>query len=271
MQNAVPFLSPAQNSHAVAVAIYTRVSTDAQTGRRFDSCEHQATVCRDHIERKRAEGWFEFGHFSDEAYSGATLERPGIRRLMHCIAAGQVEVLLVYRLERILRSISEWTHLQDFLREHGCRLVSPSDDHSDRSASGRLKSNMMMSLAEYERSNVAEKTRSKLEAQAKRGMWGGGYVPFGYDYDRSRQLLIPNPGEATVLKRIFDRAGELEQAVGQRGLAVVDVGDDGEIPDVCGVNHDWGGVWHWEGGRSSAGRSRPVGGRGMFHPLRGWH
>lgn len=209
MQNAVPFLSPAQNSRAVAVAIYTRVSTDAQTGRRFDSCEHQTAVCREHIDRKRAEGWFEFGHFSDEAYSGATLDRPGIRRLMHCIAAGQVEVLLVYRLERILRSISEWTHLQDFLREHGCRLVSPSDDHSDRSASGRLKSNMMMSLAEYERSNVAEKTRSKLEAQAKRGMWGGGYVPFGYDYDRSRQQLIPNPGEATVLKRIFDRAGEL--------------------------------------------------------------
>ncbi|MBA3849032.1 MAG: hypothetical protein C0502_03430 [Opitutus sp.] len=209
MLNAIQTSTSTHDHRAVPVAIYTRVSTDGQTGQRFDSCEHQANVCRDFIGRKRAAGWFEFGYFSDEAYSGATLDRPGIRRLMQCIAAGQVRVLLIYRLERILRSINEWIRLQDFLREHGCRLLSPTDDHSDASASGRLKTNMMMSLAEYERSNVAEKTRSKLEAQARRGMWGGGYIPFGYDYDRERQQLIPNPGEAEVLKRIYTSASQL--------------------------------------------------------------
>jgi len=199
----------AQELRTVPVAIYTRVSTDGQTGHRFDSCEHQANVCRDFINKKHSAGWFEFGHFSDEAYSGATLDRPGIRRLMQCIAAGQVRVLLIYRLERILRSISEWTRLVDFLDLHGCRLLSPTEDHSDASASGRLKTNMMMSFAEYERTNVAEKTRSKLSAQARRGLWGGGHIPYGYDYDRAHQRLKPNPVEAAILQRIFNRASEL--------------------------------------------------------------
>lgn len=193
----------------VPVAIYTRVSTDGQTGHRFDSCEHQANVCREYIGKKNASGWFEFGLFSDEAYSGASLDRPGIRRLLQCIAAGQVSVLLIYRLERILRSISEWTRLQEFLQEHRCKLLSPTEDHSDTSASGRLKTNMMMSFAEYERTNVAEKTRSKLLAQARRGMWGGGYIPFGYSYDREKQELRPNPVEALIVQKIFQRAAEM--------------------------------------------------------------
>lgn len=128
---------------------------------------------------------------------------------MQCIAVGHVRVLLIYRLERILRSISEWTRLQGFLAEHGCRLLSPTEDHSDASASGRLKTNMMMSFAEYERANVAEKTRSKMLAQARRGMWGGGYIPFGYSYDREKQELHPNTEEAPIVQRIFQRAAEL--------------------------------------------------------------
>jgi DNA invertase Pin-like site-specific DNA recombinase len=209
MLYATSTLPASQELRVVPVAIYTRVSTDGQTGHRFDSCEHQANVCRDFIGNNCAAGWFEFSHFSDEAYSGATLDRPGIRRLMQCIAAGQVRVLLIYRLERILRSISEWTRLQDFLDVHGCRLLSPTEDHSDASASGRLKTNMMMSFAEYERSNVAEKTRSKLHAQARRGLWGGGYIPYGYGYDRERQRLTTNPAEAATLRRIFTCASEL--------------------------------------------------------------
>ena len=106
MLYATSTLPASQELRVVPVAIYTRVSTDGQTGHRFDSCEHQANVCRDFIGNNCAAGWFEFGYFSDEAYSGATLDRPGIRRLMQCIAAGQVRVLLIYRLERILRSLA---------------------------------------------------------------------------------------------------------------------------------------------------------------------
>jgi len=104
MLYATSILPASQELRVVPVAIYTRVSTDGQTGRRFDSCEHQASVCRDFIGKKCAAGWFEFGHFRDAAYSGATLDRPGIRRLMQCIAAGQVRVLLIYRLERIFQT-----------------------------------------------------------------------------------------------------------------------------------------------------------------------
>jgi hypothetical protein len=108
-----------------------------------------------------------------------------------------------------MRSTFEWCQFSRFLEERECRLISPNDDWSDSSASGRLKSNILMSFAEYERLNVAEKIRSKMLAQAKRGMWGGGVVPFGYDYDRELQQLIPNQEEAAVVNRVFDRVGAL--------------------------------------------------------------
>lgn len=229
---------------SVPVAIYTRVSTDGQVGHRFDSCEHQANVCRGFIGKNQHIGWFEVGHFSDEAYSGATLDRPGIRLLMQRIALGQIKIVLVYKFERIARRVLEWSRLQLFLREHGCQLLSPTEDHSDTTASGRLKLNMMMSFAEYERVNVAEKTRSKLRAQAMRGMWGGGYVPFGYAYDRACQRLIPNPDEAAILKEVFTRAAEL-----------VMLSDIAEGLNRAGLRS---GV-RWEKG--SDGERRPVGGK----------
>jgi DNA invertase Pin-like site-specific DNA recombinase len=125
------------------------------------------------------------------------------------IEAGRVKVVLVYKLERILRSTFEWSRFSQFLEERGCRLLSPSEDLSDASASGKLKTNILMSFAEYERLNVVEKIRSKMHAQARRGMWGGGYIPFGYSYDREKQELHPNHGEAPIVRRIFQRAAEL--------------------------------------------------------------
>jgi DNA invertase Pin-like site-specific DNA recombinase len=199
---------------AIPIAIYTRVSTDGQLGFRYDSCEHQANVCREFIGKNAAAGWFEAGYFKDEAYSGATLDRPGIKQLLGEIAGGRIKVVLVYKFERILRSTYEWARLQRFLSDHGCQLLSPNEDLSDASASGRLKSNMLVSFAEYERMNVAEKTRSKMLAQAKRGMWGGGFIPFGYAYDCERQQLRSAPAEAPVVARIFERAAAL-QSLGQ--------------------------------------------------------
>ncbi len=193
----------------VPVAIYARVSTAHQCGHRLDSCEHQINVCRDFIKTQQRGGWREVSCFTDEAYSGSNLERPGLRRLMAQIECGAIKVVLIYKLERIMRSTFEWCRFSRFLEERGCRLISPSDDWSDGSASGRLKANILMSFAEYERLNVAEKIRSKMLAQAQHGMWGGGVVPFGYDYDRERQQLIPNKEEAAIVLRIFERAGAL--------------------------------------------------------------
>lgn len=210
MKKSSSFIGPLPlTSTLIPIGIYARVSTDHQVGFRFDSCEHQVLVCRDYIGKMAHCGWYEAGAFVDEAYSGANMERPGIRALMAQIAAGRIKVVLIYKLERILRSTYEWAKFSKFLEKHGCRLLTPDDDHSDFSAAGRFKTNMLVSMSEYERGNIAEKTLSKMLAQAKRGMWCGGYVPFGYDYDRVRQQLRPHPEEASLACRIFQRAAEL--------------------------------------------------------------
>ena len=193
----------------VPVAIYTRVSTAHQVGGRFDSCESQAAVCRDHLGEHARDGWFEVACFSDPAYSGGTMNRPGIQALKRQIEAGGVKIVLIFKLERVLRSTDEWGPFRAFLQQHGCRLVSPTEDLSDETPSGRLKNNLLMSVSEYERLNTAEKIRIKLNEQAKRGFWTGGQVPFGYLYDKTRQGLSPHLTEATALRRIFELAARL--------------------------------------------------------------
>ncbi len=196
-------------SHTVPVAIYTRVSTANQVGGRFDSCDSQAAVCRDHIVKQSAEGWFEVACYSDPAYSGGTMNRPGIRALMRHIEAGEIKIVLIFKLERVLRSTDEWTPFRAFLKAHGCQLVSPTEDLSEATPSGRLKNNIVMSVNEYERDNTAEKIRIKLNEQAKRGFWTGGQVPFGYLYDEAKQGLSPHLTEAGTLRRVFEMAAQL--------------------------------------------------------------
>ena len=134
-----PVGHPQSTFTPIPVGIYARVSTDHQIGFRFDSCEHQAVVCRDYIQRMSSCGWYEAGCFVDQAYSGAHMDRPGIQALMARIAGRKIKIVLIYKLERILRSTYEWAKFSKFLEDHGCRLLTPDEDHSDDSAVGRLK------------------------------------------------------------------------------------------------------------------------------------
>ena len=146
---------------------------------------------------------------TDAAYSGGSMNRPGVRALQRQIEAGEVKVVVIFKLERVLRSTDEWGPFRTFLHRHGCRLESATEDLSEATPSGRLKNNLLVSVAEYERLNTAEKTRAKMMEQAKRGLWNGGMVPYGYDYDEKAQALRPHPVEAAVLRRIFEQAARL--------------------------------------------------------------
>jgi DNA invertase Pin-like site-specific DNA recombinase len=194
---------------SIPVAIYTRVSTTSQVGGRFDSCESQAGICRDYITRHASEGWHEIACYTDAAYSGSNMNRPGINALKAQIASGAVKVVVIFKLERMLRSTDEWAPFRAFLQQHGCRLVSTSEDLTEDTPSGRLKNNIMVSVAEYERLNTAEKVRAKMLEQAKRGYWNCGLIPFGYSYDAKTQLLHPDPTEAPLVRRIFEDAAQL--------------------------------------------------------------
>lgn len=191
------------------VVIYTRVSTDNQVGGRFDSCESQAAYCREEIFRHAHEGWTEIACLTDAAYSGGTMERPGMRTLKRMIEAGEVKIVLIYKLERVMRSTDEWIPFRAFLKKHGCRLVSATEDISEDTPSGRLKNMLLMSVNTYERENTAAKTKAKMLQQAKQGFWNGGLVPYGYSYDLNTQKLEPDPVESPIVKRIFEQSAQL--------------------------------------------------------------
>lgn len=193
----------------VPVAIYTRVSTLGQVGGRFDSCESQAAICREHVLKQAAEGWYEAACYSDPAYSGGTLKRPGMEALLRHIEAGGIKIVLIFKLERVLRSTDEWVPLRAFLKKHGCRLVSPTENLSDETAMERFHNNLRVNLAEFERGNTSEKVKAKMLAQAKEGIWNCGQVPYGYDYDVKAKTLHPNPTESAVVRRVYELTARL--------------------------------------------------------------
>lgn len=137
------------------------------------------------------------------------MNRPGLQALMRQIEARAIKVVVIYKLERMLRCTGEWATFRAFLEKHGCRLVSPSENLSDATPSGRLKTNLLMSVAEYERLNTSDKVRAKMLEQAKRGFWNAGQVPYGYNYDACAQMLLPNAVETSVVQRIFEMASQL--------------------------------------------------------------
>ncbi|MST93721.1 MAG: recombinase family protein [Pedosphaera sp.] len=207
MKPAAEQSSPPEGS--VPVAVYTRVSTDNQVGGRFDSCDSQLAICQDHIRKCAALGWAEVAHYSDPAVSGSSMDRPALRSLMRHIEAGGVKVILIFKLERMSRNVDEFGPFRSFLKKHGCRLESATEDISETTPSGRLKNNLMLSFSQYERENTAEKTQVKMLQQAKRGYWNGGAVPFGYAYDKNTQSLQPHPEEAAVVRRVFEETAKL--------------------------------------------------------------
>jgi DNA invertase Pin-like site-specific DNA recombinase len=204
-----PASRPSLSVAPLPVAIYTRVSTLNQVGGRFDSCESQAAICRDFIRKRADQGWVEVACYTDAAYSGGSMNRPGIRALKRQIEEGEIKVVVIFKLERMLRSTDEWGPLRNFLQQHGCLLVSTTEDISEETPSGRLKNNLLVSVAEYERLNTAEKVRAKLLEITKRGIWLCGPVPYGFEYDKVAKLLQPHPTEAALVKRIFEQAASL--------------------------------------------------------------
>jgi DNA invertase Pin-like site-specific DNA recombinase len=205
-------MSPSDANPAlwVPAGIYTRVSTFKQLGRRVESCESQEAICHDFIQSQhKAKGWEHVRTFTDPAYSGATMKRPGMEALMQAVAAGEIKVVVIFKLERVLRSTDEWAPFRAFLAKHNCELVSAMEDISEKTALGRLKNNLLVSVSEYDRLNIAEKVRAKMGEQARRGFWNGGSVPYGYAYDKNTQKLTPHTVEAPIVRRIYERAAEL--------------------------------------------------------------
>ena len=184
-------------------AVYTRKSTTAGLDQEFNSLDAQRETCAQYVRNQACLGWqLSSETYDDGGFTGANLERPGFTRLMQDVEAGKVEVVVVYKVDRLSRSLLDFAKVMDRFNRAGAAFVSVTQNFSTADAMGRLTLNMLMSFAEFEREMIAERTRDKIAASRRKGKWTGGSSPLGYDVvDRK---LIVNEVEAALVRRIYD-------------------------------------------------------------------
>ncbi len=190
-------------------AVYTRKSSEEGLDMEFNSLDAQREACEAFIASQRAEGWVPVrDRYDDGGISGGTLERPALRRLVADIQEGLVDVVVVYKIDRLSRSLVDFTKLVEVFDANNVTFVSVTQSFNTTTSMGRLTLNILLSFAQFEREVIGERIRDKVAASRKRGMWMGGYVPLGYDV-RERKLVV-NDAEATLVRRIFQGFVETE-------------------------------------------------------------
>ena len=203
----------------IRCAIYTRKSSDDGLEQEFNSLHAQREACASYISSQRGEGWVLLPeHYDDGGISGGTLERPALLRLMVDIGEGRIDQIVVYKVDRLTRSLVDFAKLVERLDGAGASFVSITQSFNTATSMGRLTLNVLLSFAQFEREVTAERIRDKIAASKQKGMWMGGNVPLGYDAD-GRTLRI-NDAEAMTVKVLFDHYLELESIRSLRDKAL---------------------------------------------------
>jgi site-specific DNA recombinase len=197
-----------QRSGVTRCAIYTRKSTEEGLEQEFNSLDAQREACAAYILSQRHEGWELLPDlYDDGGYSGGSMNRPGLQQLLADVHAGKVDVIVVYKVDRLTRSLADFAKIVEVLDGAGASFVSVTQAFNTTTSMGRLTLNVLLSFAQFEREVTGERIRDKIAASKKKGMWMGGPVPLGYEV-RERKLLIV-PAEAATVRRIFSRYVEL--------------------------------------------------------------
>lgn len=185
-------------------AIYVRKSREEGLDQPFNSLDAQAEACANYIASQSYRGWIAMEEeFHDAGFSAGTLERPALQRLIKRIERGEVDIVVFHRFDRISRSIADFIKLTDFFAQHEVAIASVSQSFDTDDAMGKLLMNVLMSFAQFERENTAERIRDKIAASKRRGLWMGGVVPYGYQ--NSKGSLTKKPGEAAIVEHLFER------------------------------------------------------------------
>jgi DNA invertase Pin-like site-specific DNA recombinase len=185
-------------------AVYTRKSTEEGLDMEFNSLDAQREACEAYIASHRPEGWLPVDRrYDDGGYSGATLDRPALRRLLMDVDAGLIDVVVVYKIDRLSRSLSDFSRLVERFEAQNVTFVSVTQSFNTTTSMGRLTLNILLSFAQFEREVIGERIRDKFAASRRKGMWMGGTVPFGYRVE-NRKLLVCEEEAATV-RMIFER------------------------------------------------------------------
>jgi DNA invertase Pin-like site-specific DNA recombinase len=184
-------------------AVYTRKSTDEGLEKEFNSLDAQRESCEAYIASQRSEGWvLVHDRYDDGGVSGGTLERPALKRLLADIEAGLVDVVVVYKIDRLSRSLMDFAKLVQIFDQNEVTFVSVTQSFNTTTSMGRLTLNILLSFAQFEREVIGERVRDKIAASRARGMWMGGPVPLGYRVE-NRKLLIDEAAAAAV-RRVFE-------------------------------------------------------------------
>ncbi len=193
-------------------AVYTRKSTDEGLEKEFNTLDAQRDACEAYITSQRAEGWVLVrDRYDDGGFSGGTLERPALQRLLRDIQADLVDVIVVYKIDRLSRSLMDFAKLVEVMDAHGVTFVSVTQSFNTTTSMGRLTLNILLSFAQFEREVIGERIRDKFAASRARGMWMGGKVPLGYDVV-ARKLIV-NEDEAPRVRRVFEIFAETGSGV----------------------------------------------------------
>src|SRR6266849_363250 len=188
----------------VRCAIYTRKSSEEGLDQTFNSLDAQREACEAYIRSQAHEGWkLVKTAYDDGGFSGGTLERPALQRLMVDLGRGLVDVIVVYKIDRLTRSLADFARIVETLDRQGASFVSITQQFNTTTSMGRLTLNVLLSFAQFEREVTGERIRDKIAASKRKGMWMGGNVPLGYDL-KARKLLV-NSREAALVRDIYRR------------------------------------------------------------------
>ena len=185
-------------------AVYTRKSTEEGLEQEFNSLDAQREACEAYVASQKAEGWLLVpDRYDDGGFSGATLERPALKRLLADIEAGRVDVVVVYKIDRLSRALMDFAKLVEVFDRNNVTFVSVTQSFNTTTSMGRLTLNILLSFAQFEREVIGERIRDKFAASRKKGIWMGGWAPLGYDI-KDRKLLV-NESEAASVRTLFER------------------------------------------------------------------
>ena len=188
----------------IRCAIYTRKSSEEGLDQSFNSLHAQREACEAYITSQKHEGWHALSaRYEDGGFSGGNMDRPGLKKLLEDIAAGKIDTIVVYKVDRLTRSLADFAKIVETFDGKGVSFVSVTQQFNTTTSMGRLTLNVLLSFAQFEREVTGERIRDKVAASKKKGMWMGGIVPLGYDH-KDRHLHV-NEVEAQQVRHIFDQ------------------------------------------------------------------
>src|SRR5437867_6220473 len=193
-----------RRNRTVRCAIYTRKSSEEGLEQEFNSLQAQREACEAFITSQRHEGWVCLTKgYNDGGFSGATMDRPALQRLLADLTAGRVDTVVLYKIDRLTRSLADFAKIVEILDARGASFVSVTQQFNTTTSMGRLTLNVLLPFAQFEREVIGERIRDKIAASKKKGMWMGGVPPLGYRV-KERKLVV-NRDEARHVVDIYCR------------------------------------------------------------------